>query len=129
MKNQSITSKTGSNQFFAIILLITLLCDFTPLFATESIPDPPQLNTPGNPVTIVLDNNRQFLTVDLNDPMNKIYHDGNRDVYGLLGILAIITFAYWLVEHETKKNTTFYYPISDQNKSCPYCQHNSNVPE
>ena len=128
MKNQCITSKSGLIQTITIILLVVLLGAAHPLFATESIPDPPQLNTPANPVTIVLDHNRQFLTVDLNGPIGQIYNDGTRDFYGLIGILTIIALAYWLVEHETKKST-YYHQTANQNKICRQCQCNNNRPK
>ena len=109
-------------------MFIALLGAAHPLYATESTPDSPQLNTPANPVTIVLDHNRQFLTIDQNNPMNKIYHDGNRDFYGLLGILTIIALAYCLVEHETKKSN-YCHQTAEQNKICQQCQCKNNQPE
>jgi len=133
MKNRCIKSKTGLKQIITIILLIVLLGAAGPLFAVESVSLPPQLdppiNTLDNALLIVLDNNRQFFTVDLNGQVDKIYHDGTRDVVGLLGILLIIALAYWLVDHETKKTTTYYIPTADQNQSCRRCQCNYDQPE
>ena len=127
MNNQFNITKTRINQKIAIILLVVLLGAAQPLFATESTTDPP-INTPDNAVLIVMDQNRQSFTVDLNTPVTKIYNDGTRDFYGLIGILTIITLAYWLVEHETKKST-YCHPTADQNHRCLHCQHNSNIPK
>jgi len=128
MKNLKMQLQVVSKCLITGFTLIILLTAAAPLCATESTPDPPQFNTHEHPVLIVMDHNRQVFTVDPNGQVGKIVNDGNRDVVGLIGILAIITLAYWLVEHEIRKTTTCH-PIADQNNICHNCQYNNNQPE
>ena len=128
MKYHTILLKGVSKSLITVITAILLLTAVKSLLAGESLPDPPQLNTPDNAVLIVRDHNRQFFSVVRNAPIAKIVNDGNRDFFGLIGILTIITLAYWLVEHETRKSN-YYHPTANRNQSCRQCQYNHNEPK